>query len=167
MGLLLFKTDFDCFFQVVIVTVLAFQVIEQPTLIGKTVFQVWQGKRKYVIYRFDGCKESPVRSFLKTEELDDTQAFVRHLLPYLGYFENIWIAEVQFDRTGGIDRLADIVEKQHVHFRQFGQPGNGNHRQSHIGKSLLQTFPDTVHLGIVRADRHRLIIKQRKRFSFR
>lgn len=102
MGFFLFEADFGSLFQVVIVTVLAFQVVEQPALVGKTVFQVRQSERKYIIYRFDGGKESAVRRFLETEELHDTQAFVRHLLPYLGDFEDIGIAEVQLDRTRSI-----------------------------------------------------------------
>lgn len=87
-GFLFFEADFDGFFPVVVVAVLAFQVVEQPALVGKAVFQVRQRQGKDIIDRFDGCKESAVRRFLETEELDDTQAFVRHLLPDLRDFED-------------------------------------------------------------------------------
>ena len=78
-----------------------------------------KSEREYIIYWLDSGKESPVRRFLETKKLDDTQALVRHLFPYLGDFEDIGIAKVQFDRTRSVDRLTDIAKKQHVRFWQF------------------------------------------------
>ena len=68
MGFLLFETNFGSFFQVVIVTVLTFQVVKQPALVGKTVFQVRKSEREYIIYWLDSGKESPVRRFFLSSD---------------------------------------------------------------------------------------------------
>ena len=77
------KRDSRHLLQVIIKSVTAFHVVNNPLLIGKTVFEMVNGQRERIILRFESGKECTVSSFLETDKLHQVYAFAIHLLPYL------------------------------------------------------------------------------------
>ena len=94
------KRDGCHLLQVIIKTITAFHVVDNPLLIGKTVFEMVNGKRKRIILRFESRKECTIRSFLKTDKLHQVHTFAIHFLPYLRQSQNVRIAKIGFDGTG-------------------------------------------------------------------
>ena len=105
--------------QVIIKAVASFHVVNNPLLIGKTVFEVMHGKRKRIILRLESGKECAVGSFLETDKLHQVYTFAIHLLPYLCQLQNVRIGKVSFDRTGSINRFTDIAENEYSYFRKL------------------------------------------------
>ena len=79
-------------------------------LVGKTVLQVRDNQRENIIQGFQGGEVRAVRGFLETQELDNPEALVFHLLEYFGQFQYIRIAEVKFNGARCVYRLAYIAE---------------------------------------------------------
>ena len=61
MRLLLFETDFGHFAEVVIIAIRTPEVVKEPTLVGKTVFQVRDDEREDVVHGLDGREIRAVR----------------------------------------------------------------------------------------------------------
>lgn len=72
------KRDSRHLLQVIIKSVTAFHVVNNPLLIGKTVFEMVNRQRERIILRFESGKECTVGSFLETDKLH--QVHVRHPL---------------------------------------------------------------------------------------
>ena len=67
--------------QVVIVPIGSPDVINQPTLVGKTVLEMPRHQRKGILFGLDGSKESTVRSFLEADKLKQAYTLPIHPLP--------------------------------------------------------------------------------------
>ena len=71
-------------FQVVIVPIGSPDVINQPTLVGKTVLEMPRHQRKGILFGLDGSKESTVRSLLEADKLKQAYTLPIHPLPHTG-----------------------------------------------------------------------------------
>ena len=131
------KRDSRHLLQVIIKSVTAFHVVNNPLLIGKTVFEMVNGQRERIILRFESGKECTVGSFLETDKLHQVHTFAIHLLPYLHQLQNVRITKIGFNGPGRVDRFTDITKNKHPYFRKFRQPTLREAPQSGRGNFLL------------------------------
>ena len=161
------KRDRSHFLQIIVKAITPLHIIDNPLLIGKTIFEMLDSKRQSIILRFEGSKESTVRRFLKTHELHQMHPFAIHLLPYLGKQKHIRIAEVSLDRTGSVDRLTNITEDNYPYIGQFRQPTLGEAAKRGRRDFLLQATPHAGGFLFIGDHRMQFIIKQRQSIPFR
>lgn len=145
---------------VVIVTVVPASVIEQKGLVGKTVAEMVDGKRKNIVERFHECKIGAVGCFLEADELEHAQPFVCHLAAGIGDEEHVRVGKVALDALRGVDGLADVTEEGHVQLRQFGEVGGGKAGEGLVGELLAEGIPDAGGFCLVGDDGVFLLVEQ-------
>ena len=152
--------------QVVIVPIGSPDIINQPTLVGKTVLEMPRHQRKGILFGLDGSKESTVRSLLEADKLKQAYTLPIHPLPHTGELQHIRVGKVRFNGARSIYRLADIAEQQHGSFRFLCQPALGEAGKCRRRQLLLQSAPDATGLLLIGYHCKYFIVEQWKRLSF-
>jgi len=110
---------FKCYFfhlrQIIVISILSLHIINEPTLVGKPVFEMIHSQWQCVELRLYGCKESSVRSFLETDELHEVYSFSIYSFIDFRKLQHIRIGKVGFDGMRRVYGLPDIAEKHFVH----------------------------------------------------
>ena len=135
--------------QIIIKTVAAFHIINNPLLIGKAVFEMLHRKRQSIILRFESREKRAVRRLLKTDKLHYMHTLTVHLLPNLCKPEDVLIGKIRFDRARRINRLADITENKNTDLRKLRQPTLRETAKRGRRNLLLQSPPHTRRLLLV------------------
>src|SRR5690606_14360750 len=80
--------------EIVMDPILALFVVNQPRLVGITVFEMPDNQRQYIIVRGDQSKKHPVTAFLKPYKSFHSVLFTVDLMGHLGNGRNVFIAVV-------------------------------------------------------------------------
>ena len=104
-----------------------------------------------------------IRRFLETEELRHTEPLVAHPLPELGYRHYRRVAKIQLDRSGRVDRQADITEQELTRLGHLRKPGDRDDRERRFRESLLQPTPHPVRLLPIGDHPKQLVVEQGQR----
>ena len=123
------KSHFTYFLQVIIIPIGTFDIINQPSLVGKAILKMSCNQRKSILFRFHSSKKSPVRRFLKTYKLKQAQTFPIHTLPHTRKGQYIRIGKVCLNGTGSIYSFTDVTKQKQSGFLFFSQPTLGQTSQ--------------------------------------
>ena len=148
--------------QVVVETIGATHVVDQPALVGKAVAEVGHNQRQGVLLRLDGGKVGAVGRLLEANKLHQPVGLLADSPPHAGEGQHVGVGKVGLDGARGVDSLADVAEEKHGRLRLLGQPALRQAVHGRCRQLLLQTAPHTVGLGIVGMYGKHLVAEQRQ-----